>query len=315
MRKCFACKGDHAVTYAGCPSSTAARRLIASALTPATTRRPAAPVRVSRVTDSRSFADVAKSATSALPPTSDWTLVTGRRPPAKTTDVQPRQPATEEMETDPIVPSGDGASADGAATASATDPAHSVPCAPTDRAAKSRELAIRTRDIKSRLHEIEDEQCRIADARSSGFTSRALSRRLKTITGHHKRLSQSLKDLEKQRTSLSSKTRVTTPRVTSPPLPPPPPPQPSAVTDASPLDSGHKSRPRSRSRHQTSPSPAEASLRPQSGDLTAMVLGVLRDLRVLIRTSNDAAAAMNAVDSLIATLLAFAERCESARST
>ena len=170
---------------------------------------------------------------------------------------------------------------------------------------------MRTKEIKSRLREYEDERHRIADARSSGFTSRALSRRLKTINGHHKRLSQSLKDLEKQRASLPSKAQAPASRRASSP-----PPQPSAVTDESPLDAGHVSRSRSRARPQISisSSPAEPSSRSQSSDATAMVLCVLRDLRTLIRTSSDAAAAMNAVDSLIATLLAFAERCESARS-
>ena len=307
-RWCFACKGDHAVTYAGCPSSTAARRLMTSALTPATTRRPALPV--SRDTDGRSFADVARSSTSAQPPTSGWKLVTGRRTSAKTTDVHPRPPTTEEMETDSVMPSGDVLSAPGTATGSAEDPVPAAPRAPTDRAAKSRELAIRTREIKSRLREIEDERRRIADARDSGFTSKALSRRLKTINGHHKRLSQSLKDLEKQRANLSPKARAASPH-----RPSPPPPQPPAVADESPLDAGHVSRSRSRARSQSSPSPARAPSRLQSSDLTKMVLCVLRDLRTLIRTSSDAAAAIKAVDSLIATLLACVERCESACSS
>ena len=169
-RRCFACKGDHAVTYAGCPSSTAARRLITSALTPTTSRqRPVAPA--SRGTDGRSFAAVARASTLAQQPTADWTLVASHRSSKKTTDVQPRPPTTEEMETDTIVPSGVAISAAGTESADAENPAPSPPRAPTDRAAKSCELAIRTKEIKSRLREIEDKRCRIADARNSGFTS------------------------------------------------------------------------------------------------------------------------------------------------
>ena len=46
-----------------------------------------------------------------------------------------------------------------------------------------------------------------------------------------------------------------------------------------------------------------------------MVVDVMRHMRVLIQTSNDAAATMKAVDALLATLLAFAEQFQSPHST
>ena len=267
VRKCFACKGDHTVTYAGCPSSTAARRLMTSALTPAAKNRQSGPsVPFSRGTDGRSFADVAKSGRADA--SADWTLVSRRRQPLRTD----ASPVLEQMETETCAQ-------DRLTTMSLLHPGPSKTLASAepsstrvqqDRTAKSRELAIKTRDIKKRLHEIEEERKNIADAKDCGLSSRRLSRRLRTITGHYKRLTQSLKDLEKQRASLSTKVRVECPRQSSPR------PSPPTVVDESPRKESHVSRSRSRSRRHSPQSTAPFAVRPQSTDLTAMVVDAMR---------------------------------------
>ena len=180
-RHCFACNGDHSVTYAGCRANADARRRLANALTPAkarpmTARTPAA------WTDGRSFADVTKSGRGAA---TDWTFVSYRRQPPK---ADASSAAIEAMETEACAhdcPEPNTSPIPSVQPPRTTDPTTPATRAHQDRTEKSRELALRTRDVKKRLREIEVEQQNIAVAQDSGLSSRRLSRRLRTINGHH----------------------------------------------------------------------------------------------------------------------------------
>ena len=311
----FACNGDHSLTYAGCRANADARRRLANALTPGKVR-PVTPA-PAPLTDGRSFADVAKSGRADA--TAGWTLVSHRRQSSRT-DVP--SPALEEMEIEACTNDCPESNTPPTKTAPSplqekelpppseqrsdtTAPTPAASRAQQDRTAKSRELALKTRDIKRRLSEIEEERRNITLARDSGLSSRRLSRRLRTINGHHKRLTQMWRGLEQERTSLSTSSRMASSR--QPPLRP----SSSAVRneEAEPVEAR---RPRSRSR--VSRPPASPAACPQTSDLSTMVLGVLQQLQTLIRSSKDPAAAMEAVDSLISTLLAFAARCKPAHS-
>ena len=313
-RHCFACKGDHSVTYAGCRANADARRRLTNALTPRKVR----PVTFAPapLTDGRSFADVAKSKKDEA--TTGWTLVSHRRQPSRPdapslvlemmgteacADDTP-EPNTSSSKTVPSPQAAMELPVPSRQSSDTTSPIPSVSRAQQDRKAKSRDLALKTRDIKKRVFEIEEERRNIPAARDSGLSSRRLSRRLRTINGHHKRLTQMLRGLEQERTSLSTSDRM------APSCQPPLHPSSTAKRDEETEPVGAR-RPRSRSRASRPPvSPAC----PQTNDLTAMIVDAMGQMRVVIQNSIDAAATMKAVDSLLVTSLAFTARWQPAHS-
>ena len=272
VRRCFACEGEHAVTYAGCPVHAKARR---GQPRPAATRL-ATPQREpfpAKHRDGRSYADVAGQP-------DDWQVVLTRKGRRQLTNLpqQQQDPPRQQQQTERRQPSPQQHRAPDAQQQPAVQPSAG------ERAEAMKTLAKRSRLLHSCLREVEEEKTRIQCV-SRGAPNRRRSRRLKVLRSREGKLRAQLTDVSLEREAVREASRKSAPE---------------DEVEERPMETQPES-----------PSVASRGLPVQPAEdlnVSGAVCHCLRELQLLCRSLPEPAAALRAVDAVVSALLALVDR-------